>query len=396
MSTRKAVVVLMCVLGITSCASTPTAVERDPNLSPEQIQQAQNQVYQDVLKTHSMWASQLEDAESLRIYAPENYRDMMSSWKDAHELFIEMRKDPSQVDVKHSVFSSETYAIAFRDRINSVEYNFTAIQRLKKQADELLEPAMTQMAYLRKIEAAKYFRHATTSVTREYERLFEYLVVSEVDRAESYQAIFLEKSMALEVRVIDAIYVEPLAQKLSSLSKARYNVMAPISFSYVEQGILELRQFVSQSPRDFETIEHDVDSINFQFRRLEAIVSEVTKLSNVEKSNFEPLVLDAESRLHKISIAAKGNDYRDQDLTSQSERIAHDVEMLNKADQSIALRKENALLKQKLALLEMQRGDVQSANDQVVSDAMDKAANNRAEIENLKKLVSALQEQAAD
>ncbi|MFA0439302.1 hypothetical protein BCU70_05930 [Vibrio sp. 10N.286.49.C2] len=396
MSTRKAIVVLTCVLGIASCASTPTAVDRDPNLSAEQIQTAQKQEYNEILATHSLWTKRLEDAESLRIYAPENYRDMMSSWKDAHELFIEMRKNPAQVDVKHSVFSSETYAIAFRDRMNTVEYNFTAIQRLKKQADELLAPAMTQMAYLRKLDAAKYFRHANTTVTREYEQLFQYLVVSEVDRAENYQAIFLEKATALEVRVIDAMYVDPLASKLSNLSSARYNILAPISFSYVDQGIIELRKFVSQSPRDFETIERDVDSINFQFRRLEVVVTEVTKLNDVEKSNFEPLVLAAESRLHKISTVAKGNDYRDQDLTTQSERIAHDVEMLNKAEQSSALRKENAQLRQEIALLELQNSSDQGNTEQVVTEVMDKAAYNRLEIENLKKLVSALQEKTTD
>ncbi|SEG30049.1 hypothetical protein [Vibrio hangzhouensis] len=397
MSTGKLAVVLMCVLGITSCASTPTTNDSQANLSPEEVRLTRSKVFSEISDTYTTWSKKLEGSESLRIYAPENYRDMMSSWKSAHDLFIEMRKDPNQVDSKHSVFSSETYAVAFRDRINSVEYNYSAIQGLKTQADVLLEPAMTQMAYLIEIEAGRYFKHAMNNLNRSYQRLFEYLVVSEVEHAESYQDIFLDNAKTLEVRVIEAIYVKPLEQRLLDLSKARHNVLAPVSFGYVEQGIKELGNYVSHSPRHFDDIQQQVDRINFQFRRLESVVKEVTKLVSIEKSQFEPVVLEAESRLHKISSVAKGNDYRDQPLLAQSERIAHDVEALKRADRSKSLQKENEFLKKKVALLEKQNEAHVLATEQFTPDTqqvLDKAAQNKAEIEALKKLVSALQQQA--
>jgi hypothetical protein len=103
------------------------------------------------------------------------------------------------------------------------------------------------------------------------------------------------------------------------------------------------------------------------------------------------MVLEAESRLHKISSVAKGNDYRDQSLTAQSERIAHDVEQLRKADRSEALQKENQLLKQQIALLQEQNTEGHSEDTQV---ALDRAEQNQADIEALKKLVSALQEKS--
>jgi hypothetical protein len=96
--------------------------------------------------------------------------------------------------------------------------------------------------------------------------------------------------------------------------------------------------------------------------------------------------------MHHISSAAKGNDYRDQSLSAQSNRIAHDVERLKAADNTLALKKENALLKQQIALLQQRSETVVSSEDAHV--AQDVAAQNRAEIETLKKLVSALQEQA--
>ncbi|MCG9662056.1 hypothetical protein VME0621_01504 [Vibrio mediterranei] len=391
MSTRNLAVVLMCVLGVASCASTPTANESHANLTPEEVRQTRSRVFSEISDTYAEWSKKLEGADALRIYAPENYRDMMSSWKSAHDLFIEMRKDPTQVDAKHSVFSSETYAVGFRDRINSVEYNYKAIQGLKKQADVLLAPAMSQMAYLNKIEAGKYFRHAMNNLNRDYQRLFEYLVVSETEHAESYQETFLNNAVALEVRVIDAMYVKPLEQRLADLSRLKYNTLAPVSYGYVEQGTAELAKYVAKSPRSFSGIEHQVDQINFQFRRLEAVVAEVNKLINIEKSQFEPMVLEAESRLHKISSVAKGNDYRDQSLTAQSERIAHDVEQLRKADRSEALQKENQLLKQQIALLQEQNTEGHSEDTQV---ALDRAEQNQADIEALKKLVSALQEKS--
>ncbi|GAL34912.1 ATPase [Vibrio maritimus] len=392
MSTRKLIVVLLCVLGVASCASTPPVNDARANLSPKELELTRNKEFEQLTVTYTYWSKALEGAESLRIYAPENYREMMSSWKSAHDLFIEIRKDPNQIDSKHSVFSSETYAVGFRDRINTVEYNYRAIQGLKKQADELLAPAMTEMAYLQKIEAGRYFKHAMNTLSRDYQRLFEHLVVSEVDLATSYQERFLNHAKALEIRVIDAKYVKPLEQKLATLASARYNVLAPVSFGYVEQGIRELSEFVTQSPRAFVEIDEQVERIDFQFRRLESVVQEVTKLINVEKSQFEPFVLEAESRMHHISSAAKGNDYRDQSLSAQSNRIAHDVERLKAADNTRALKKENALLKQQIALLQQQRHD--SGVSEEAQVAQDVAAQNRAEIEALKKLVGALQKQA--
>lgn len=392
MSTRKLIVVLLCVLGVASCASTPPVNDARANLSPKELELTRNKEFEQLTATYTYWSKALEGAESLRIYAPENYREMMSSWKSAHDLFIEIRKDPNQIDNKHSVFSSETYAVGFRDRINTVEYNYRAIQGLKKQADELLAPAMTEMIYLQKIEAGRYFKHAMNTLSRDYQRLFEHLVVSEVDLATSYQERFLNHAKALEIRVIDAKYVKPLEQKLATLASARYNVLAPVSFGYVEQGIHELSEFVTQSPRAFVEIDEQVERIDFQFRRLESVVQEVTKLINVEKSQFEPFVLEAETRMHHISSAAKGNDYRDQSLSAQSSRIAHDVERLKAADNTRALKKENALLKQQITLLQKRSDSVVSPDEAQV--AQDVAAQNRAEIETLKKLVSALQEQA--
>lgn len=128
MSTRKLIVVLLCVLGVASCASTPPVNDARANLSPKELELTRNKEFEQLTATYTYWSKALEGAESLRIYAPENYREMMSSWKSAHDLFIEIRKDPNQIDNKHSVFSSETYAVGFRDRINTVEYNYRAIQ----------------------------------------------------------------------------------------------------------------------------------------------------------------------------------------------------------------------------------------------------------------------------
>lgn len=393
MSTRKSMVVLLCALGVASCASTPSVNDARANLSPEELQQTRGKEYEQLSATFDYWAKALEGAESLRVYAPENYREMMSSWKSAHALFVEIRKDPNQIDAKHSVFSSETYAVGFRDRINSVEYNYKAIQGLKKQADELLAPAMTEMAYLNSIEASRYFKHAMNTMNRDYQRLFEHLVVSEVEHASSAQDRFLVNAKALEIRVIDAKYVKPLQEQLAKLASAKYNILAPVSYGYVEQGINELAEFVTQSPRAFTEIDEQVDRIQFQFRRLESVVQEVTKLINVEKSQYEPFVLEAESRMYRISSAAKGNDYRDQSLSAQSNRIAHDVERLRAADNTEALKKENALLKQQIALLQQQQSDG-SVPSEKAKAAQNTAAENRAEIEALKKLVSALQEKA--
>jgi uncharacterized phage infection (PIP) family protein YhgE len=385
--------VMMCVLGVASCSSTQPVNDTRANLSPKELELTRNKEFDRLTATYTHWSKVLKGAESLRVYAPENYREMISSWKSAHELFIEIRKDPNQIDSKHSVFSSETYAVGFRDRINTVEYNYRAIKGLKKQADALLAPAMTEMTYLNEIEAGRYFKHAMNTLSRDYQSLFEHLVVSEAELAASHQERFLENARALEVRVIDAKYVKPLEQRLASLASARYNVLAPVSYDYVEQRVHELSEFVNRAPRSFVDIDEQVERIDFQFRRLESVVQEVTKLVNVEKSQFEPFVLEAESRMYQISSVAKGNDYRDQPLLSQSNRIAHDVERIKAADNTRALKKENALLKQQISLLQ-KRYNGAAVSPEDAQAAKDAAAQNRAEIETLKKLVRALQEQA--
>ncbi|MCJ2377546.1 hypothetical protein LNL84_11950 [Vibrio sp. ZSDZ34] len=389
--------ILILALGLVGCASAPSKTDLQSNLSAEALAEFRSQQYQELAKVHAQWSTSLEGVEFLKIYAPENYREMMSAWKNAHQLFIEVRKDPSQVDSKHSVFSSDTYSIAFMDRINTVEYHFNAIQRLKVRADKILGPAIEEMDYLNSLNARQYYRYAYDSAYKDYERLFEYLVVGEDEQAASSQETFLSKAKALEVRVVLATYAVPLQQEVDVLSKAKYHELAPLSFGRVEGEIAKLVRMIEKDPRSFALFKQQVDSANFELRRLNVVVAAVKKMIDIEKSKFEPIVLQSESQLHAISIAATGNDYRDQSLEQQSERIMADVESLRNADEAKRLTKENTLLKERIALLEQQTEQQAiivsqtSSHSELMRAQMDR---NEEQIQTLERLVSSLKKQA--
>ncbi|CAH0526389.1 hypothetical protein [Vibrio hippocampi] len=385
MLSLKHVILVISTMTLFSCAST-SEPETQPESSVVQKDVVANREYQAITETHQHWSQTLEGAGDLELYAPENYREMMSVWKNAHGHFLDIRKDPSQLNRKHSMFSSETYAVAFRDRINTVEHHYKAILKLKQQADQVLAPAMVEYAYLEQLEASQYFKYAMSSLTEEYQRLFEYLVIAEEDRAKQEQTLWLGRANALEVRVIDTIYVAPLVQRLEQLELEDYHRLAPITYANVTHDIEELGQFVSQKPRAFEEIKHQAARIRFQTRRLEVVAKQVKQLSSVSKGQFEPIVLEMEARLHKISANLKGEDYRDHDFATHSEWIVHDIDRLKQDGRVDTLLTENQRLKQQIALLEQQL-----AHSKTFSLDASASALNNDEIEALKKLVSSMQ-----
>lgn len=384
----KHVILVIGTMTLFACASTTESdVKPEHNAGKQEI--AIGQEYQVIEQTHQKWSQALEGVGELELYARENYREMMSVWKNAHELFLDIRKDPAQLHRKHSMFSSETYAIAFRDRINTVEYHYNAIHKLKQQADIVLAPAIVEYSYLEQLQAKKYYKYAMNSLTEEYQRLFEYLVINEVETAEQEKTLWLTRAKALEIRVIHTIYVQPLVERLEQLALENYHRLAPTTYANVIHDIEELDQFVSQKPRAFEEIKHKAARISFQTRRLEVVAKQVQQLSNVAKGQFEPIVLQMEARLHKIATSIKAEDYRDHDFATHSEWIVHDIDRLKQDSRVDTLMTENQRLQQKIDLLEQQL-----ANSTAYQSGTMGAALNNDEIEALKKLVSSMQELA--
>ena len=352
---KVASMVLLAAL-LAGCASTP---DNDSGLSSEVNVES---VLQSASKVHRHWRNTLVDAEGLKLYAPERYATMMESWQRADNLFKDIQSSPELANQSYSLFSSVTYLDRFYGDIEVVENNHTELVELKKIADRVLEPAMTQLAYLNSIDANAHYRSEFVRLNRFYGNLFAFVARGDLNRAREEQTEFLSRAHSLEVRVIKRIYITPQEEALRQLRREDVRYYAPLSYARVEEEIKAGKDLIDKQPRAFDAINQVVSAIEFELAHAAHIAEEVKYLRDRNRDEYESYILVMEGKLLGISKALNDSDLRDQPLAEQAKRLSEEAAE-TREQYEIASRKQQP--NQQQAQLETLKGLIQAQNQQI-------------------------------
>ena len=315
---KVASLVLLAAL-LAGCSSTP---DKNSNLSPEVNVEG---VLQSANKVHRHWRNTLVDAEGLQLYAPERYATMMESWQRADNLFKDIQSTPELANQSFSLFSSVTYLDRFYNDIEVVENNYTELVDLKKIADNVLKPAMVQLAYLNSIDANAHYRSEFVRLNRFYANLFSFVARDNLSRAREEQTEFLSRAHSLEVRVIKRIYITPQEEALRQLRRDDVRYYAPLSYARVEEEIQAGKDLIDKDPRAFDAINQVVSAIEFELAHAEHIAEEVKYLRDRNRDEYESYILTMEAKLLGISKALNDQDLRDLPLAEQAKRLSSEA-----------------------------------------------------------------------
>ncbi|PSW21115.1 hypothetical protein C9I98_03970 [Photobacterium sanctipauli] len=300
---------------LSGCGSTSGNESSAPNEvnSETTLQTAQ--------KIHLQWRDTLINAEALRIYSPERYNTMMVSWQKADSLFKEIQQTPDMALQSASLFSSTTYIDRFYEDITVVENNHKELEYLKRVADEVLAPSITQIAYLNSVDASQHYRSEFVRLNRFYAKLFSLIARGQISDAKEEQNEFLSRAHSLEIRVIKRIYIMPQEEALRELRRNDVRYYAPLSYAKVEAEIAGGKALIDNSPRAFDAINQTVSAIKFELAHAEHIAQEVKSLRDRSRDEYESFFLEMEGQLLNISLALKDEDLRDVPLAQQAKLI---------------------------------------------------------------------------
>ena len=273
-------------------------------------------------KIHRHWRNTLVDADALQLYAPEKYATMMESWQRADNLYKDIQATPELANQSYSLFSSVTYLDRFYGDIDVVESNHTELVDIKKIADKVLDPAMTQLAYLNSIDANAHYRSEFVRLNRFYGNLFAFVARGDLNRAREEQTEFLSRAHSLEVRVIKRIYITPQEEALRQLRREDVRYYAPLSYAKVEEEIKAGKDLIDNSPRAFDAINQIVSAIEFELAHAAHIAEEVKYLRDRNRDEYENYILTMEAKLLGISKALNDSDLRDQPLEAQAKQLS--------------------------------------------------------------------------
>lgn len=304
-------------------------------------------------ETYRSWRDKIVKAEPLMIYAPNKYASMMESWQRADVLYKDMVATPATAQKSYSLFSSGTYLDRFYAEIAVIEANYNELVGLKDVADEVLEPAITQMAYLNSIDANAHYRSEFVRLNRFYAKLFSLIESGEFSEAREEQQEFLARAHSLEVRVIKRVYIAPEEEALRQLWRDDVRYYAPLSFARVEQEIDTAKALIDKSPRAFDTINQSVSAIKFELAHAENTANEVKALRELNRDEYEGYILGIEDKLLAISSAANGSDLRDLPLSEQVRLIEAGIVKIRQREGEHPLPKHDELNSDQLVKLQL-------------------------------------------
>ncbi|WP_193243829.1 DNA repair protein [Vibrio navarrensis] len=390
MKKMKLALAVSMLLTIVGCQSTPE--ENATASETNQASQDTSAPFKGVQKSHKYWVDTLAEVNTLSVYAPENYRELLSAWKEAGKIYAEIEKDPSLAGKRYSLFSSDTYAQAYDEQVKLVEQNYRALETLKQKADVILADSIAQMQYLDEIGAVSYYKADYDRLAVQYKKLFTYVVVDELENAQAKQVEFLNNAKQLEVKVVMKIYILPLQQELNTLKKEDFNKVAPVSFAMAENVVNIAANIAQSNPRDKIAIEQAVFNAKFEIEHVKQVTHQVKLLASVKSNRFESSVLEIENKLLAISKAVDGSDYRNVMLREQAEKILASVERMHAADKTSDLADEVAALKRTVAELNAKSSEQQKA----LEKASKREASLQAQIDRETSHIKSLEELVAN
>nr|WP_306416395.1 MULTISPECIES: ATPase [unclassified Vibrio] len=386
------------LLGVAGCQSTPAEQSGNSEATNKDVQvSSEVRSFDSIQSTYTQWETKLEEHSQYALYAPENYKELKGAWADAQEIYADIAKDHTLITDSYSIFSSQTYAQAFDEKVETVQSNYDAILVLKEKADQVLADSIAQMDYLKLLGADTMFKSNYERLYSEYSELFNYVLVDELEDAQEAQVEFLNNARVLEVKVAHKKYITPLKEKLELLEDEDFHEVVPLTFAKANSQIELAENKIKASPREKSIIEDAVTAAEFELNHVRSVAHEVKLLASIEDDKFEQAVLSAENQLLSISKAINDQDYRDVVLRIQSQKIVDSVKKLKSSDLTSELTQEIESLTAKLAKLETenQKQAQQLIDTSKQSELLtEQVSKSDAHIKSLEDLVSSLKIQA--
>ena len=399
MRAKKIALVVGMLLGVVGCQSTPADQSGTSQATNKDVQ-ASSEVrsFDSIQTTYTEWETKLEAHSQYALYAPENYKELLGAWSDAQEIYADIAKDQTLITDSYSIFSSQTYAQAFDEKIETVKSNYEAILVLKDKADQVLADSIAQMDYLKLLGADTMFKSNYKRLYSEYKELFNYVLVDELEDAQEAQVEFLNNARVLEVKVAQKKYIVPLKEKLELLEDEDFHEVVPLTFAKATSQIELAESKVKATPREKSIIQDAIAAAEFELNHVRSVAHEVKLLASIKNDKFEQAVLNAENQLLNISKAVNEQDYRDVGLRLQSEKIVASIKKLKSSDLTSELTQEIDALTAKLAKLETE--NQQQAQQLVDTNKQtelltEQVSKSDAHIKSLEDLVSSLKVQAS-
>ena len=398
MRAKKIALVVGMLLGVAGCQSTPAEQSGNSEATNKDVQvSSEVRSFDSIQSTYTQWETKLEEHSQYALYAPENYKELKGAWADAQEIYADIAKDHTLITDSYSIFSSQTYAQAFDEKVETVQSNYNAILVLKEKADQVLADSIAQMDYLKLLGADTMFKSNYKRLYSEYSELFNYVLVDELEDAQEAQVEFLNNARVLEVKVAHKKYITPLKEKLELLEDEDFHEVVPLTFAKANSQIELAENKIKASPREKSIIEDAVTAAEFELNHVRSVAHEVKLLASIEDDKFEQAVLSAENQLLSISKAINDQDYRDVVLRIQSQKIVDSVKKLKSSDLTSELTQEIESLTAKLAKLETenQKQAQQLIDTNKQSELLtEQVSKSDAHIKSLEDLVSSLKMQA--
>jgi len=395
---KKIALVVGMLLGVAGCQSTPAEQSGNSEATNKDVQvSSEVRSFDSIQSTYTQWETKLEEHSQYALYAPENYKELKGAWADAQEIYADIAKDHTLITDSYSIFSSQTYAQAFDEKVETVQSNYNAILVLKEKADQVLADSIAQMDYLKLLGADTMFKSNYKRLYSEYSELFNYVLVDELEDAQEAQVEFLNNARVLEVKVAHKKYITPLKEKLELLEDEDFHEVVPLTFAKANSQIELAENKIKASPREKSIIEDAVTAAEFELNHVRSVAHEVKLLASIEDDKFEQAVLSAENQLLSISKAINDQDYRDVVLRIQSQKIVDSVKKLKSSDLTSELTQEIESLTAKLAKLETenQKQAQQLIDTNKQSELLtEQVSKSDAHIKSLEDLVSSLKMQA--
>jgi hypothetical protein len=346
---QKCALVIVTGAALTACGSSSTKpAEVAGSISPVDESVQAESIYNSAKADYELWLGKMKEIEPLELYSKSIYKETLSSWAKAVDVYEDFADDPAKAVKDYSIFSSGTYAEEYNEKLAIVKVNHAKLLDLKDKADTILADSIDQMEYLDSIEAEKHFKQNYRTVKNTYVALFTYVADNDIGDAQNKQAAFLNTAKKLELRVVLKVNIEPLEKEAAQLKKSGIATLAPISYNKVTAELTLATSEVENNARNQEVILAATKKVKFEIDHTTQVANEVQRLRSTSNLKFEAVALEVENRLLEISKAIDGSDFRDKPVRVQKDMIVDLIEELTNTDNATRLENEVASLKAKL------------------------------------------------
>lgn len=315
----KQLCLLMCLLAAMAGCATKL-----PNLNIEEmaangLAAEKDQSAQDVIALAGEDISKASK-EELDYYAPRHLAMAEEHLKKAQNLMVSGGDEATALT-----------EAAFARKV--VEKGLMVKQTVLRQLNDIFD--MKQR--LKAMKAEVYFRDEFDDQMAHIRKLINYIEKGDQAAVDKKKADYLTEMLALEV---DVVKKKTLTEAIETLKKARdqdAKKLAPKTYKTAEDTLAQSTVFIESFPRDEKGVaKAGLDALRACQHAL-YVTREVIAIKDMDKDDFEDLILDFENKLNRITQSLGEEDVRYMSLHDQSVALSGKAEELKRNASSASL-----------------------------------------------------------